>query len=269
MIKYKNNKSMNRLNLAKQAFNNKDLAQVKRSHTVKSIKQHILNHDESHPTGFNLPEIILGGQDGLVNVLGVILGVAAATTNTQIIIVAGMAATFAESFSMAAVAYTSKLAEADYYQSEYEREKWEIENYPEGEREEIKALYENYGFKGKVLEEIITRITTNKDIWLRVMMEQELKLGLVNRREAIPAAITVGFSALVGSFIPLIPFLLLPVRTAIFGAIIATSIVLFIAGYYKAKMTVGRNFIKMGLEMMIIGMLAAAVGYIVGSFFKV
>jgi len=263
------NKSMNRLNLAKQAFRNKDLGQTKRSHTTKAIKQHIFRHDEVHASNFNLPEIILGGQDGLVNVLGVILGVAAATTNTQIIIVAGMAATFAESFSMAAVAYTSKLAEADYYQSEYEREKWEIENYPEGEREEIKALYKSYGFKGNVLDEIITRITANKDIWLRVMMEQELKLELVNRRKAIPAAVTVGLSALAGSFIPLIPFLLLPVGTAILGAIIATSIVLFIAGYYKAKMTIGRSFVKMGLEMMIIGMLAAGVGYLVGSIFKV
>ena len=260
---------MNRLNIAKQAFNNRDLHQVKRSHIREAIKQHINNHNETRSTGFNLPEIILGGQDGLVNVLGVILGVAAATTNTQIIIVAGMAATFAESFSMAAVAYTSKLAEADYYQSEYEREKWEIENYPEGEREEIKALYESYGFKGNVLEEIINRIITNKNIWLKVMMEQELKLEKVNRREAIPAAVTVGLSALVGSFIPLIPFLLLPVRTAIFGAIIATSIVLFVAGYYKAKMTLGRNFVKMGLEMMVVGMLAAGVGYLVGSIFKV
>jgi len=59
------------------------------------------------------------------------------------------------------------------------------------------------------------------------------------------------------------------VRTAIFGAIIATSIVLFVAGYYKAKMTLGRNFVKMGLEMMVIGMLAAGVGYLVGSIFKV
>ena len=64
----------------------------------------------------NLRDIILGGQDGIVNVLGVVLGVSAATSDLKIIIVSGLAATFAESISMAAVAYTSTEAELSEYQ---------------------------------------------------------------------------------------------------------------------------------------------------------
>ncbi len=66
---------------------------------------------DPHRQASGLSDIILGGQDGLVNVLGVILGVAAATADPHIVIVAGLAATFAESVSMGAVAYTSTLAE--------------------------------------------------------------------------------------------------------------------------------------------------------------
>ncbi|HZY44053.1 MAG TPA: VIT1/CCC1 transporter family protein, partial [Anaerolineae bacterium] len=75
------------------------------------------------PKKISLSDVILGGQDGLVNVLGVILGVAAASSDPRIVIAAGLAATFAESISMGAVAYTTTMADRDFYLSEIEREK--------------------------------------------------------------------------------------------------------------------------------------------------
>lgn len=256
-----------RKQVARQAFLKHNLKEALKSHTKENIHQDI--HQEKHLKDFKLPEIILGGQDGLVNVLGVVLGVAAATASTKIVLIAGLAATFAESVSMAAVAYTSKLAEADYYQSELERETWEIDNVPEGEREEIRALYQNYGFKGKLLNEIVKTITADKKIWLKVMMEQELKLEPANRKEALPAAITVGVSALVGSFIPLAPYFFLATTSATYVALFLSAATLFLVGYYKAKITLGRNLFKQGVEMLIIGMLSAFVGYLVGTLFKI
>lgn len=258
---------MSRIDNAREGYLAKDIKLTDLAHSTNAIHQSI-RHTEEHTTNFNLPEIILGGQDGLVNVLGVILGVAAATSDSRIVIVAGMAATFAESVSMAAVAYTSKLAEADYFQSEYEREKWEIDNVPKGERKEIEELYKHYGFNGKVLDEIVDKITSNKNTWLKVMMEQELKLTPVDRKEAIPAAIIVGISAIIGSFIPLIPFFLLTIKNATWVSLGVSSLALFIVGYYKAQKTLGRKFIKSGIEMTVIGMISALVGYFIGSLFK-
>lgn len=259
---------MSRIDKARQAFLNNDSESIRKAHSAGAIHKDI-HHGEAHIKGFTLPEIILGGQDGLVNVLGVILGVAAATSSNQIVVVAGLAATFAESISMAAVAYTSKIAEADYYQSELEREKWEIEHVPEGEREEVRALYENYGFKGKILDEIVRTITSNKQKWLNVMMEQELKLEPILRKDALPAGIIVGISALVGSLIPLTPFFFLNLQSAIVVALIISAVTLFIVGFYKAKKTIGRNFLRQGIEMMIIGMVSALVGYFVGTLFQI
>jgi len=256
-----------RADRARHAYLSRDKKSANEVHQKKIIHKSI--HKEEHKTSFNLPEIILGGQDGLVNVLGIILGVAAATSDVKIVIVAGLSAAFAESVSMAAVAYTSKLAEADYYQSEYEREKWEIENMPVGEREEIKALYENYGFSGRTLDEIIDRITADKKVWLKVMMEQELKLEPVDRKSVLSTAILVGFSAIVGSLIPLMAFFFLPIKTATYISLLLTSLTLFFVGYYKAKTTLGRNLLIQGIEMMIIGMISALVGYLVGSLFEI
>lgn len=259
---------MTRIAKARKAYFEKDVEDIKKAHTKDAVN-HDINHNEAHRSGFNLPEIILGGQDGLVNVLGVILGVAAATASAKIVIVAGLAATFAESISMAAVAYTSKLAEADYYQSEYEREKWEIDHVPEGEREEVRALYESYGFKGKMLDDVVDTIITNKEIWLKVMMEQELKLEPVSRKDAFPAGIVVGISALIGSFIPLTPYFFLPIGAATWISLIVSALTLFLVGYYKARKTLGRDLLKQGIEMTVIGMASAFVGYLVGSVFKV
>src|SRR5512141_2248701 len=107
---------------------------------------HPEDNREPHRHASALSDIILGGQDGLVNVLGVILGVAAATSNTYIVLVAGLAATFAESVSMGAVAYTSTLADADFYESERAREYRHIQAVPTLERSEIQKIYEAKGF---------------------------------------------------------------------------------------------------------------------------
>ena len=85
----------------------------------------------SKSKGEYLRDFILGGQDGLVNVLGIILGVATATMDERFIIVAGLSALFAESISMGAVAFTSSKAARDYYYAELERERLEIKKFPE------------------------------------------------------------------------------------------------------------------------------------------
>lgn len=257
-----------RIENAREAYLRGNRSQTRLAHTKEAIQASIY-HPEGHKNGFSLPEIILGGQDGLVNVLGVILGVAAATNDSQIVIVAGLSATFAESVSMAAVAYTSKKAEADFYQSEYEREKWEIEHEPIGEKEEIRTLYRRYGFRDKILEEIVDKITSNKKVWLEVMMNDELKLEPVDRKRAMSDGVIVGISAIVGSFVPLVPFFFLPIAIAGIVAVGFSALILFIVGYYKAKVTLGRNFLHQAMEMMIIGMVSAFVGYFIGSLFKV
>ncbi len=220
---------------------------------------------EQHRTN-RLSEVILGGQDGLVNVLGVILGVAAASQDTRIVLAGGLAATFAESISMAAVAYTSKLAERDFYFSELAREKREIKEVPELETEEIRQIYRQKGFKGKLLEDIVKVIVSDEKIWLETMMREELDLTKVEEKRPLSAAGIVGFSALLGSLIPLWPFFFLPVQAGIYTSMVVSAIALFLVGMVKAKLTVG-SWGKTGLQMAIIGMVSALAGYGVGLLF--
>jgi VIT1/CCC1 family predicted Fe2+/Mn2+ transporter len=239
----------------------------------KLLKERILmslaeDKRDPHRRASALSDIILGGQDGLVNVLGVILGVAAATNDVRIVLVAGLAATFAESVSMGAVAYTSTMADADFYESEREREYRHIREMPHFEREEVRAIYFKKGFKGDLLGRIVDTITANQDIWVAAMMAEEHRLTPTDRTQALRAAIVVGVSAVVGSLIPLVPFAILPVGISMWVSILVTALVLFGVGAYKARITVGRPW-KSGLEMAIIGTVSALVGYAVGMLLKI
>lgn len=230
-----------------------------------SVPVSLVPHLETHKVS-RLSEVILGGQDGLVNVLGVILGIAAASQETRIVLAGGLAAVFAESISMAAVAYTSKAAERDFYYSELEREKREIKEVPEMEEEEIREIYRQKGFKGELLEKIVKVIISDEKIWLETMMSDELKLAPVDKKRPYSAALVVGLSTIVGSFIPILPFFFLPIYMAIYVALIVSAFTLFLVGAIKANLTIG-HWGRSGLEMAIIGIVSALVGYGVGLYF--
>jgi len=240
--------------------------QVEKNKLIEQVRLH--DRQDPHHGEFRLSDVILGGQDGLVNVLGVILGVAAATADSRIVIAAGMAATFAESISMGAVAYTSTLAQNDLYHSEKEREYRHIHLAPDVEAEEIRGIYRNKGFEGETLEKIVDVITSNPDVWVNVMMAEEFQMSPPEKSRALRSALLVGFSALAGSLIPLFPFFFWTVNLSIGFSIIIAALTLFTVGVYKARVTVGKPF-RSGMEMAIIGTVSALAGYVVGLIFKV
>ncbi len=236
---------------------------MKKSLNVVRKEEAAFSHEPHSKAGALFKEFILGGQDGLVNVLGVILGVAVASSNRRLVLVAGLAAALAESFSMAAVAFTSGRAGQDYYKSEEAKELDEIEKVPEVETKEIFDIYYAKGFRGRLLDEIVHRITRDKKTWLSVMMKEELGLS----SDFIPplkAGIIVGLAALAGSIIPLIPFFFLPVGSSIILGLIVSAVALFITGAVEGSLTVG-HWVRKGIQLTLIGMGAALIGYLVGK----
>jgi predicted membrane protein (TIGR00267 family) len=238
--------------------------------THDQLINEVLHHIQTdpHKRGAGLSDFILGAQDGLVNVLGVVLGIAAATNDARIVLVAGLATTFAESISMGAVAYTTTLADADMYQSEREREYRHVKETPNLEIKEVRDIYASKGFQGELLDRIVDTITANQDVWVAVMMAEEHRLAPVDRKTAFRAALVVGISAIVGSLIPLLPFSFLSVATSMWSSVLLTALTLFFIGAYKARVTVGRP-VKSGVEMAVIGTISALAGYLVGFLLKV
>lgn len=231
------------------------------------MKKSLQDHQEERQQGLsrsNIRDFILGFQDGLVNTLGLVLGVASAVQSTNLVLISGIVTTFAESVSMAAVAYTSTKAAHEFYESQLEKEKKEIKEIPHMEVQEIRDIYYKKGFRGKQLESIVRKITSNNKLWLETMMTEELKLFPEDYEKPVKSAAVVGLSAVVGSLVPIIPFFIFNVRAGMWSALILSVAALFIVGSVKAKVTIG-DWKKSGLEMAIVGTVAALVGYFVGS----
>lgn len=221
-------------------------------------------HRKLHRVGSRLSDIILGGQDGIVNILGLVLGVAAASASPRIIIAAALSTTFAESLSMAAVSYTSTQADRDYYHGQVEREKDHIQRFTDIEREEIRRIYELKGFSGKQLDDIVGTITSDVNRWVGVMLAEELKIAPVEEGGLVTTAGVVGIAAIIGSLVPVIPFFGLPVWFAMWWSIALAGGSLFIVGAYKATVTVGVWW-KSGLQLLCIGIVTAFIGYAIGT----
>lgn len=229
----------------------------------QELKKHL---DERHHgiSRSNIRDFILGFQDGLVNTLGLVLGVASAVQSSSIVLISGLVTTFAESVSMAAVAYTSTKAAREFYQGQLQREEKEIKEIPHMEVQEIRDIYYKKGFRGSQLRSIVRKITSDKKLWLDTMMAEELRLFPEDYEKPVKSAAVVGLSAIAGSLIPVVPFFLLPVRLGMAYGLVLSIATLFIVGAVKAKLTIG-NWKKSGLEMAFVGTIAALVGYGVGT----
>lgn len=224
-------------------------------------------HRERHRPTNSLRDVILGGQDGLVNILGIILGVIAANGSTAVLLAAGFAAAITESISMGAVGYTSAVAQRDYVRAEQERESSEIDTIPEMERQEVRDIYAAKGFAGELLDRVVETITARRDVWLATMMDEELHLSSVQTSDILRSAAVITVATLIGHMIPLLPFLVLARSTALVLSIALSAVVLFGVGVYSAKTLVG-DWRKSGLQMMVIGLGAAGIGFVVGRLFQ-
>jgi predicted membrane protein (TIGR00267 family) len=222
---------------------------------------------EGHRAGNWLRDVILGGQDGLVNILGIILGIIAGGGSDTVLLVAGFAAAITESISMGAVGYTSSISERDYYLAEQAREATEIAATPDAERQEVREIYAAKGFTGTLLEDVVETITANRDTWLATMMDEELHLQPVQSRDILRTAVIVGVATLIGHLIPLLPFLVLPRTSALAVAIVLSALALFGVGAYSALTLVG-DWRRSGLKFVAIGLGAAAIGFLIGRLFN-
>ncbi|HXY83405.1 MAG TPA: VIT1/CCC1 transporter family protein [Candidatus Saccharimonadales bacterium] len=225
------------------------------------------NGHQHSSKGSSFSDFILGSQDGLVNVLGIILGMSAATRDVRLILVATLAALGAESVSMGAVGYTSTVAKRRLYLSAVNRETKELKEVSNLGYEEALHVLRGWGFSGKELEEGARRVAANPKAMLDLMMSYGLKMSPVAADEPRRSFLVVLGSTFVGSAIPIIPFIISG-RDVIAGAmssVVLSGVVLFFIGWYDARVTVGSVW-KSGLQMLVIGLTAGFAGFLIGHF---
>lgn len=232
----------------------------------KEFEQH---QSMEHSTrGKYIRQFIFGTEDGLIGNLGLITGVSVATLNPAIIILSGIALMLTQAVSMGAGVYLSVKSQREYYDRVLEQEIQEIEEVPEIEREEVRQIYKEHGFRGKRLEQMVKMITSNKKTWLNVMMAEEFGLSKKGLESPGTAMVVMALSVMLGAFIPIAPHFFFAASTALTASFVATVIALFVFGASKTLFT-KKNVIRSGLEMVVVGMIAAGAGWLIGSVFAV
>jgi len=258
-------KRSERVKEAQKAFTNKDLIWQKQAHDKERISSEAWHKTEQ---GKYLAPAVFGASDGIVTTFAIVAGVVGADLSPGIVLILGFANLFADGFSMAVGDYISQKSEREYIKSEREREAWEVEVNPEGERTELEEIYRKKGLEGEQLDTLLDIITSDKELWISTMMHEEL--GILDAEEESPlkSAIVTFVSFAIAGFMPLLAYVLASVipqfRSHMFSlASIITAITLFVIGATRQAIT-GVKWYKGGLEMLITGGLSASVAYLIG-----
>ena len=216
-------------------------------------------------SGGFLRNVVYGFNDGLTANFGLVAGVigAAATQQHEIVIVAGVAGVIADALSMGSSGYLAAKSEQEVYAHEIAMEHQEIELMPEVERDELALIYESKGMKAGPAHALATEVMADPQRMLDEKVQEELKIGEHSVSPLREGWIT-GLATAVGALIPVFPFLVLDGIAAIVVSFVASMLSHFVVGAARSFFT-GRGIFRSGLDMFVVGLGVAVVGYYVGE----
>jgi VIT1/CCC1 family predicted Fe2+/Mn2+ transporter/rubrerythrin len=228
----------------------------------------MLRRERWHKRGGGwLGNAIYGANDGLGAVFGIVSGVAGYTGGSHLVLISGLAGMLASALSMGSGAFLATKSEREVFEAEIQRERNEIEEEPEEEKEELSLFYQLKGFTEEEAELLSTRLAEKPEQFLRTMAQEELGLSEESFPNPWIAALSAMLSTGLGAFIPIIPFFFLEGIPAIIAAAIISLLAHFAVGAAKTLVT-GRSWFNSGMEMTVVGGVEAVITYALGLAFK-
>lgn len=212
-----------------------------------------------------LRDWVYGGIDGAVTTFAVVSGVAGAELGVRVILILGAANLLADGFSMAASNYVGTKTERDHLERASTVERRHIESDPEGEREEVRQIFEAKGLSGPTLDAVVAELTSEREKWVRTMVTEEYGLPREVRSPMLAAIATFSAFSICG-FVPLLPFALhLPGAMPL--ATLLTALIFLGIGSLKGRVSPSPWW-HSALETLGIGSAAAALAYSIGIALK-
>lgn len=214
-----------------------------------------------------LREFVYGGIDGAVTTFAVVAGAVGANLDPSIIIILGFANLFADGFSMSVGAYLSAKSEKENYKKHRNIEYWEVENIPDMERKEVEDIYKAKGFEGKMLQDVVDVIVSDKDRWVDEMMKNELEM-IPDSKSPFKIGLATLISFILVGFIPLTVYVYDYFRDIsydkFFWTSLFTGLAFLLIGWMKSYVN-QTNTLKSITETLALGFIAALVAYYVGD----
>ena len=235
---------------------------MEHEHSAEAIHQRLI----AGPRHNYLRDWIYGGIDGSVTTFAVVSGVVGAQLSPWTILILGFANLFADGFSMAASNFLGTKAELDDWHRLERIENRHIDLAPDGEREEIRQIFQLKGFEGDDLRRVVDMVTSDRKRWVHTMLTEEYGLPREVRSPWIAATSTFTAFAVCG-LVPLIPYVA-GFRQSLEISMIMTAIVFFAIGSAKSKWSTS-SWWQSGFTTLTVGAIAAVLAYMTGLLFNI
>lgn len=209
---------------------------------------------------------VLGANDGIISTTSIVIGVAAASTTREPILLAALAGLVAGAMSMAAGEYVSVSSQEDTEKADIEREKKELENMPEIELQELAKIYERRGLRKELSIQVAEELTAHDA--LDAHMRDELGINEITTAKPLVAAMASLAAFVAGGLLPFLVALFAPVKQMILYEYVMAIIFLIILGSVAAK-TGGSGTRKAVIRVCLWGTLAMIASALVGYLFGV
>jgi VIT1/CCC1 family predicted Fe2+/Mn2+ transporter len=234
---------------------------------MDSSQKHPEPHAPNHQSKLNwLRAAVLGANDGIVSIAGLVVGVAGATSSQSVLFTAGLAGIIAGAISMAAGEYVSVSSQKDTEKALLEKERYELKHYPEQELKELAAIYEKKGLTKKTALTVAKELTEHDA--MAAHFDAELKIDPDNLTNPWHAALASAGAFTVGAIIPLGAILLPQAAVKVPTTFISVVLALAITGVISARVG-GASPLRATMRVVAGGVIAMLVTYSIGRLFHV
>ena len=231
---------------------------------AKARLDKIMGREKWHQTsGGWISGAIYGANDGLASVFGIVAGVSGATGGSSFVLTAGAAGAIASALSMATGAFLAERAEAEVAEANLARERAEIEQHPEEEKEELSLFYQLKGVDEETADTMAEQIARQPDAFLQALAMEEFGGAGGDGADAKQAALAAGISTGLGAMIPVIPFIFAHGAIAIAISAAVSIFAHFLVGAAKSLVTL-RTWWAAGFEMTLAGIIVGSVTFLIG-----
>ncbi|MCD0468712.1 VIT family protein [Flavobacterium sp. JAS] len=224
------------------------------------IEKHYINR-----SGW-LRAAVLGANDGILSTTSLVIGVAAASTSREPILLAAVAGLVAGALSMAAGEYVSVSSQSDIESADLKRESYALDNMPDEELEELIDIYIQRGLNRELAKEVATQLTAHNA--LETHARDELGINEITQANPLTAAFASATSFIIGGLLPLLVAIFAPIKEMIFFQYGFSILFLALSGVLAAKAG-GSHTIKAVLRICIWGTFAMGASALVGYLFGV
>ncbi|MGA7650561.1 MAG: VIT1/CCC1 transporter family protein [Thermoplasmata archaeon] len=214
-------------------------------------------------TSGSLRSLLLGAIDGFASIVALSAGVAGATGLNKTVLIAGTASVVAGALSMAASEYVSVKAERDARVAQTRMEGEAASVAPETKRDQLIRAYEAKGLSTDEATKVATRLQENPQRFLDALVAERYGTGVEEDERPGRQGLLTGVSFALAGAVPLVPYIFFGIEAAVIASVVVTAVALFLAGLFRALSSL-HPFVRSGLEMLAVGMGAAAGTYLIG-----